>query len=151
MAESSPGVADYERLISAYKGAVILYYDGASDERATEMRRCRAALDAYVEGLEDTNEQLRVALDELLADYLTHMQENAYTEMARSALDAARKEEAENERLRASRLASIERSVERWEKALGITPPEDDELNAGQFQVAYEARARIPRPAPGLY
>jgi hypothetical protein len=38
------------------------------------------------------SERLRTALDELLADYLTHMQENAYTEMARNALEAARKD-----------------------------------------------------------
>jgi hypothetical protein len=47
---------------------------------------------AALRAAEVDNERLRVALDELLADYLTHMQENAYTEMARNALDAARKD-----------------------------------------------------------
>jgi hypothetical protein len=80
MSESIPGVVDYERLINAYKDAVILYYDGASDERATEMRRRRAALDAYVEGLEDALALVYASEGEVIGDYLL------------DAIDAARRE-----------------------------------------------------------
>jgi hypothetical protein len=40
--------------------------------------------------VEEDAARLREALDDLLAEYLTHMQENAYTEQARAAIDAAR-------------------------------------------------------------
>jgi hypothetical protein len=87
--DNDNAVGRYEPLVSDYKSAVILFSAGPTDERATEMRRRRAALDKYVEGMEDDNELLREALAVLLSDYLEHMHENVYTERARAALFGA--------------------------------------------------------------
>jgi hypothetical protein len=42
---------EYKRLMADYKGTVIMYYEHYTEDRAAHMQRCRAALDAYVEGL----------------------------------------------------------------------------------------------------
>jgi signal transduction protein with GAF and PtsI domain len=62
---AAPGVAEYERLLREYKGAVILYYEQHTEDHAADLQRCRTALDAYVEGLRAENERLRDALSDL--------------------------------------------------------------------------------------
>jgi hypothetical protein len=61
--EPIPGVADYERLLSAYKGAVVMYYGispaYASEEAEAAMVNARKELDAYVERLAADAERLR--------------------------------------------------------------------------------------------